>query len=259
MSNAALSQTIRRVASLENTDDSASAPGPCALDNLSRQRRNVMRLEREAAKRVAGERVESCGDENDVRYEASCGRIDSSPQGVHVLLSGQSGSHRKIPHILAQASITCGSGARIPRPLVHRHEMNCGIVFDERLRSVPVMNIPVNDQHSLQSVNRLRVTGGERDVADQTESHRPGFERMMTWRTNRAERSRARMSRAIDCCECATGSRSCCVPGAFACDSVGVELAAAGGSDLSNDLHILSTVHEGNLFHRGVPPFELLN
>jgi len=259
MRHAALSQTIRRVTSLENADDSPSAPDFCTLDNLSSQRGNVVRLECEAAKWIAGERVESCGDQDDVGNEAGCGRVDSATQCVHVLLGGQSRGHRKIPHIFVQTSVTHSAGAGIPRPLVHGHEMNRRIVFNKRLGTIAVMNVPVHNQDSLEPVYRLRIVRGNCDIAEQAESHRARFERVMSRRTDGAERSRARISGAVYSCKCATGAGSRGAPGAFARDSVGIEIAAADSGDLLNGTEILGAVHESDFLHRRVPAFELLD
>lgn len=259
MRNTAFSEPIRCITSLENADESPATPHTRALDKLSSQSCNVVRLECEPAERIARKRVESCGNQHDVWVEANRGRLDSSPQRIHVLLGRQCGRHWNIPYILVQSSVIGRSGARVPRPLVHRHEMNCRIVFDERLCSVSVMDIPVDDQHSIQPVNRLRVTRRDCDVAQQAESHRSRLERVMARRTNCAKRSRPGVNRAVNRRECATGTRSCCVPGAFARDSVGIELAASRGSDLLKDCDILRIVHERNLFHAGVSPFELLD
>src|SRR5215211_6482154 len=103
MRNTALSEPIRCITSLENADESTATPRARALDKLSSQSCNVIRLKCEAAERIPRKRIESCGDQHDVGVEANRGCVDSSPERIHVLLGGQRGGHWKIPHVLVQS------------------------------------------------------------------------------------------------------------------------------------------------------------
>jgi hypothetical protein len=44
-----------------------------------------------------------------------------------------------------RTAIRGGAGARIPRPLMHRDEVDVALMFDQRLRSVAMMHVPIND------------------------------------------------------------------------------------------------------------------
>ncbi len=54
-----------------------------------------------------------------------------------------------------------------------------GSLLDERLRAVAVMHVEVDDEHAIGMMFLARVVRGDRDVAEETESHRGVGERMM--------------------------------------------------------------------------------
>ena len=86
-----------------------------------------------------------------------------------------------------RTAIVRGAGAGIPRPLVHRHEVDVRLVLDERLRPVAVVHVPIDDQHALGAVPSPRVVRADRDVAEETEAHRVRAQRVVARRTHGAE------------------------------------------------------------------------
>src|SRR5690349_22914089 len=86
-----------------------------------------------------------------------------------------------------RTSIFCRSGTGIPRPLMHRHEMDVGLVLDERLSSVAVMDIPIDDENPAESVLFARIVRGDRDVAEQAEPHCSIVDGVVSRRADRRE------------------------------------------------------------------------
>ena len=69
---------------------------------------------------------------------------------------------------------------RIPWPLMHRYEANVRLVFDKSLSSVPVMNVPVDDQNFLCIVFSPRIVRRDGHIAEETESHSAIPERVVS-------------------------------------------------------------------------------
>ncbi len=138
--------------------------------------------------------------------------------------------------------------------------MNVGLVLDERLRSVAVMHVPVEDENPFETVSLPRVMSSARDAAEDTEAHRAATQRVMPRRTHRAKASLVRSRhRVIHAVEHASGGRSRCEPAPFARDSVRIELSAAGSGNSFDGPHIRFVVNEGEIFDRRVAPLEVLN
>src|SRR5262249_31590067 len=111
------------------------------------------------------------------------------------------------------ATIVGGTGAGIPRPLMHRYEVDVGLMLDERLRPVSVVHIPIDDQHAFGAMPLPRVVRADGHVAEQTEAHRARAERVMSWRAHRTEAARRTAAeRAVDAVQNGAGSRGRGVP-----------------------------------------------
>mgnify|MGYP007034017739 CR=1 FL=1 len=90
--------------------------------------------------------------------------------GGWVLAGIQQVFRTRHPVVIYPAS---GTGAWIPRVLVHRKEVNGRVDVKDTLRTVPVMNIPVDDRDPLDLfVIILGISGGDRDVIENAKPHR---------------------------------------------------------------------------------------
>jgi hypothetical protein len=65
--------------------------------------------------------------------------------------------------------------------------VNPGVILDQRLRPVAVMDIPVDYQHAIDNAATARVSSSQRNVPREAKSHRLVAKRMVTRRTDRAE------------------------------------------------------------------------
>ena len=146
-------ESLRRVTTLERAHDPPAAPGLRALDEKARQRLEVLVLERERAERIARQRIEARRDESRDRARSPSSPRRSRRRSASTYVARRKvGAHRDIPHVAVRTAIVGGAGAGIPRPLVHRDEVDVALVLDERLRAVAMMDVPVDDEHALRAV-----------------------------------------------------------------------------------------------------------
>ena len=72
---------------------------------------------------------------------------------------------------------------------MRREKVDRRIEIEDRLRAVAVMNVPIDDGDAFElGILLLCVTCRNRDVIEQTKSHRAFFRRVMSGWTNRDER-----------------------------------------------------------------------
>ena len=70
------------------------------------------------------------------------------------------------------------------------------VLPEDRLRAVPVVDVPVDDRHPLRPELCLRRAGGDRDVVEEAEAHRAVGGRVMAGRPDDRERTaRGRLDR----------------------------------------------------------------
>ena len=73
------------------------------------------------------------------------------------------------------------------RILVRAEKQDGGIVLKRVLRAVPVMHVPVHDQHARETMTLLDIPGRDRHVIIQAKAHGAIGLGMVSGRTNRAE------------------------------------------------------------------------
>ena len=147
----------------------------------------MLELESEPAQAVAVHGVESCGDEDEVGSKSVSRGIDAPLKRVYVVFRLTRRLHRDIPDAAMRTAIRSCSRTRVPRPLVHRDEMNIRLILDQRLRSVSVVNVPVHDENPPERMALARVMSAEGDVPEEAESHGPIVKCVVSGRTDSAE------------------------------------------------------------------------
>lgn len=250
---------LRRVSAFEGARNSSVAPRFCTLYQAARETNEVVDLESESPERISGERIESGGNQNEVGDKALGSCINCAFQRCDVTLRGLRSGHRHVPHAPMWAAILGGTCPRIPRPLVHRNEMNVGLRLDERLRAIAVMNVPVDYQDSLCAMFFPRVMRCNSDVAEEAEPHRAAGQSMMTGRTDGTEAPGARFHRAVDCIENASGPRCRSGPAPFAGNSVGVEVSATCGSEAFDSRDVIRRMRQSELRDDSMSPLDLFD
>ncbi len=69
------------------------------------------------------------------------------------------------------------TAVRIERMLKRRAEQYTRVAVEDRFGSVTMMDVEIGDKNSLQSIRCERVRRPDRDVVEETESHRAGIRR----------------------------------------------------------------------------------
>ena len=216
------------VATFERRDHSTTAPAIRHRDEPLRELRDVLDLEREFAEWITGETIEPGGDHHETGREVTRRIGDRSLQGIHVHLGREAA--------VAWARSTPNDAARdpTPRPVPGYQGDWCidtkrmrRIVLDERLRAVAVVHVPVDDQHALDAFALARVVRADGDVAEEAESHPAVSERVVTGRSDGAERARAYRRPPVHGVEHAANGGACGVARSFADERVRVEAATA--------------------------------
>lgn len=70
---------------------------------------------------------------------------------------------------------------------MRRTEQDAWIILENILRSVPVMDIPINDSDTLHAMMMLRMTRRNRNIVEKAEPHRGGTLSVMSRRAGRDE------------------------------------------------------------------------
>src|SRR6202021_1994949 len=83
------------------------------------------------------------------------------------------------------ADLSGAAAARIERPLMGRDEQDVGVVPEDRLRAVAVVDVPVDDGYSLAATAKGRGHHGH--VVQETETHRVIAQRVVARWSHRDE------------------------------------------------------------------------
>ena len=151
---------------------------------------------------------------------------------------GGSGMLTVVPEPVADTRLGAPAGARIERPLVGADEQDARIVVEDRLRSIAMMGVEVEDPHPLAVPQRGRRNDG--DVGHQAEAHRVGRGGVMARRTDGAER-RCRPRRAAAPplrSDPAPAASTAAEAGLRARRRVGVDPSASGGGEMLETIEI---------------------
>ena len=187
MTDTGLREPIRRVTALERADEATAAPGVSAGHQGAGEQFKILDLESESAKWVAGEGIEACRNEDEVGYEPSSRGVEGALERLHVFGARQSRRLGDVPDGAMGPAIVGGPGPRIPRPLVHRDEMDVGLILHERLGAIAVMDVPIGDQNAREPVLLSCVVGREGDISEKAESHGAVANRVMPRRPHRGK------------------------------------------------------------------------
>jgi hypothetical protein len=143
---------------------------------------------------------------------------------------------------------------------MHRHEVDVRLVLYERLSSVSVMNIPVDDENAAESVLLARVVCCDRNVAEQAESHRAIVDGVVSGRPDRGKAPWVNPADGeIDRGENTTGARGGCLPRAAALDGVGVDSSSALLGKHPHRAYVRRIVRKLELVDCRVPSLEVFD
>ena len=142
------------------------------------------------AERIGPVGVEAGRDQHQLRgvFE-QYGDDDVLDQRHPHLLVGPGGDRRvdRVAEPVAGAGVAESAGAREQAALVDAGEQHVSTPAEHVGGAVAVMDVPVDDHHPLAVELPDRQLGGDGDVVEQAEAHRPVGERMMARRAHGAE------------------------------------------------------------------------
>lgn len=138
--------------------------------------------------------------------------------------------------------------------------MDVGFLLDQRLGSIAMMYIPVHDENSLQAVVPAGVMRGNRDIAEQAETHRACADRMVAGRPDRGEVSRVNSGDGeVHPHQYAASPGSRGIPRSRTDYRVGIEPAAASVHDLPDSRDVSRVVGELQLVNGRVSSLEVID
>lgn len=153
--------------------------------------REIRIFEREQAERIADPRIESRRDHHQVRTKRLRFRQQHFTERSHNFRAARARRQRTVSCrtlARARAGFVSRAGARIPWGLMRAEKEYGRILVENLLRPVPVMHIPIGNQHAFCSVLALCVSSADGNVVEQTEPHAPiAFGMMARW-SNQAKR-----------------------------------------------------------------------
>ena len=218
----------------------------------------VVRSQGQPCQGIAQRRIEACGNQDEIGTESRRCALKSGKQLVRVIVSGKAGRDGKIERRArsrACSGVCRTAAARVVGGLVHRQIEDVGILVEDGLAAVPVMDVPINDQNALYPL-LLSVARADRHVAEQAKPHRPVGRGVVPRRPDWAERvARCAGEHGVDRAEEAPHCRQGGVPRTFGNDGVGIQArpASAIGSQLDRfpyPLQVRARMDEQQLLFR---------
>src|SRR6185295_1957600 len=120
-------------------------------------------------------RVEAGGDDHEFRLERVGRRHQRFLKDCAILLIALTRLHRHIdcePFPCSPSSFRLSTRSRIMRIWVRAEEEHGGIVLETMLRAVPMMHIPIDNQHTFEAMLLLHIARSDRHIVEETEAHR---------------------------------------------------------------------------------------
>mmetsp|Transcript_5820 Transcript_5820/g.16344 ORF Transcript_5820/g.16344 Transcript_5820/m.16344 type:complete len:212 (+) Transcript_5820:383-1018(+) len=128
--------------------------------------------------------IVACRNQDDVWLEASCSRPDNLFKHCHHCVVSTVAWQRQVdgvPLAVALANLQKLSCARIAPRLMRADEEHRGVVKEGVMRSIPVVDVEVEYHHLLQPMYLLCISRHDGDVVEDTETHRPLRDGVVSW------------------------------------------------------------------------------
>lgn len=129
----------------ERTDHPPATQLIRSAGHKSGQAIDVAQLEGKLAEGIAAEGVEPGGDEDEIRRKPVEQLIERLFERIDVDLGRKTAGHWNVANGSVRARVRCRAGTGVPWPLMDREEPNIGIVLDQRLGAIAVMDIPIGN------------------------------------------------------------------------------------------------------------------
>jgi hypothetical protein len=187
----ALGEHRRVVAAFQQADNSALGMHGCDIPHDLRELVKVLDLQTERADGVVTVAVEASAYEHELWTDARRELLQLTTELVEVFAARCAERNWQIPsgaQTVAGAGFVRRAGARIKRPAVNRKKADIVVCVKRVLRGIAVMDVPIDDQHSIHVVFLTRNARSDGNVVEQAKAHRPFGECMMAGRPYQAKR-----------------------------------------------------------------------
>ena len=178
-----------RVAALVRGDEAASAQAVGGVEQPARHLAEGGGGKEHAPERVESTRVEAAGDHDQLGGECLERGHDDPVERGEVGAGSRSGRQRNVerravpapgPPVLGEQARACG----VEAVLMERDREHGGVVPEDGLRAVAVVDVPVDDGDAPDATRRLRVADADGDVREEAEAHPEVGQRVVAGRAD---------------------------------------------------------------------------
>jgi len=254
MSPHAFGQDVDVVSPFEHTDDAPTAMALGQLDDEIGQLREVLGLEPQRSDRVESMTVEAGADQNELRFDPRGKGFQLDFKGLPELLACNAKWHRDVAGVsqtLARSRFLAAPRAGIKREAVNGKKTDSFAPPENVLSSIPVMDVPVHDEDSIQLEFVKGRFGGDGHAVQQTEPHGIPWESMVPRGTDEADcRPVFALQDSVDGIDEASRGKSSHVKRLRAHQGVRFNVSPSGAGEFSEPLEVFGKVDPPKLLVR---------
>ena len=181
-------QSLEIVAALQHRHHAPVGVPACDLHELAGRPAEVGLGEVEIAEGIASMRVEARGDDQKIGRERLEARQDFALHSLAEGLAAIAGPQGRVDDLVVLAALANRAGAGIMGHLMGRGVHHAGIVPEDVLDAIAVMDVEIHDRHALGAVRFLRVPSGDGGIVEEAEAHGRRDFGVMSGRPGRDER-----------------------------------------------------------------------
>lgn len=247
-------KSLHVVAAFEQTDATTVAILVSDVQDEFRQCSKVFRLKLQRTDWVEPMGIKTGADDYEFWSAPFCAVSEKPLKLGKKLASGRSVLDRKIedcPQALSCPGFFARAASRIKRKSMRRQKIDLGIIVEDVLGPVSVMNVPIDDQHSRKFVLSHSLSRSNRRVVEQAKPHRIVGQRVMTRWPSQTTGSRILFfQNSVDGVARRPGSSQRHVKRLWADNCVGLNSSAALLRKLPNSFDMPCRVNSGKLLDR---------
>ena len=256
----ALGQCFDMISPFQDTHQSAITVRLGDLHHLPGERLVILGFQSQGSDRVEPVGIKAGTEQDQLGIDPGSKILQLALEPLEVILPTRSHRHREISRGSKSGTLACFllfTTPRVKRPAVNGEETDLFVSPEDILGAVTVVDIPVNDQHTIQAVTVDGDLGGQGDVIEQAESHAAVGQGMVAGRTYQAEcPGLVTVDHLCNCIGYRTGSQARDIPGLFAGDRVRVDNSSSLASDPLETFQVLCAMDRFQLIEgEWVPAF----
>jgi hypothetical protein len=205
----AFGEAIEGVAAFKEADDASVGGSGGNLSDPGGEVLEIFVCEVESTERISFSGIESCTDENQFRAELFHRGDQGLFEGPENLFARASGGKWAVEcgaDPCTSADLAGASGPGIPRMLVGAEEEDVRILVKGILRSISMVDVPIDDEDLLDAEMFACVGGGDGDIVEHAEAHADFGACVVPWGADDAEGGfRSALDDGFGCGDGATG------------------------------------------------------